>query len=277
MDAATFLRGAGDLAGRTLDSMPRYKLTIEYDGPPFCRLAAAGRAACRCSRRSKRRSRNSPARPCAPRPPGAPMRRACAGPGGAFRSRARLGPVPDPRGAELSPQAPPRRDPRLRRGGRRGFEARFSATARHYEYRILNRRARPALDANKVWHVPVPLDAEAMHAAAQLILGPARFHHLPRRRVPGQIAGAHARPARCGARGRDHRGRAPARAVSSTIRCARWWARSSSWAKDAGARRICAQALEARDRSRCGAMAPVCRALSGLGGLLTPQLSGGRR
>jgi tRNA pseudouridine38-40 synthase len=51
------------------------------------------------------------------------------------------------------------------------FEARFSATARHYEYRILNRRARAALDEGKVWHVPVALDADAMHAAAQLILG----------------------------------------------------------------------------------------------------------
>lgn len=51
------------------------------------------------------------------------------------------------------------------------FEARFSATARSYEYRILNRRARPALDEGKVWHVPVELDADAMHAAAQLILG----------------------------------------------------------------------------------------------------------
>ncbi|MGN6486361.1 MAG: tRNA pseudouridine(38-40) synthase TruA [Devosia sp.] len=51
------------------------------------------------------------------------------------------------------------------------FEARFSATARHYEYRILNRRARAALDDGKVWHVPVPLDADAMHAAARLILG----------------------------------------------------------------------------------------------------------
>src|SRR5690606_36199426 len=40
-----------------------------------------------------------------------------------------------------------------------------------YEYRILNRRARPALDAGKVWYVPVELDADAMHAAAQLILG----------------------------------------------------------------------------------------------------------
>lgn len=52
-----------------------------------------------------------------------------------------------------------------------GFEARFSALARHYEYRILNRRGRPALDASRVWHVPVPLDADTMHGAAQQILG----------------------------------------------------------------------------------------------------------
>lgn len=51
------------------------------------------------------------------------------------------------------------------------FEARFSAIARNYEYRILNRRGRPALDAGKVWHVPMGLDTDAMHAAAQLILG----------------------------------------------------------------------------------------------------------
>jgi tRNA pseudouridine38-40 synthase len=51
------------------------------------------------------------------------------------------------------------------------FEARFSATARHYEFRILNRRARPALEVNRVWHVPVPLDPEPMHRAAQMILG----------------------------------------------------------------------------------------------------------
>lgn len=51
------------------------------------------------------------------------------------------------------------------------FEARFSATARSYEYRILNRRARPALEEGHVWHVSVPLDADVMHAAAQKILG----------------------------------------------------------------------------------------------------------
>lgn len=51
------------------------------------------------------------------------------------------------------------------------FEARFSATARSYQYDILNRRARPALDDGRVWHVPVALDVDAMHAAAQLIVG----------------------------------------------------------------------------------------------------------
>ncbi|MBJ6988781.1 MULTISPECIES: tRNA pseudouridine(38-40) synthase TruA [unclassified Devosia] len=51
------------------------------------------------------------------------------------------------------------------------FEARFSAKARHYEYRILTRRAPPALELNQVWHVPKPLDVTTMHEAAQLILG----------------------------------------------------------------------------------------------------------
>jgi tRNA pseudouridine38-40 synthase len=53
----------------------------------------------------------------------------------------------------------------------KSFEARFSAQARHYEYQILNRRARPALEHNLVWHVVVPLDVDAMQEAAQLILG----------------------------------------------------------------------------------------------------------
>jgi tRNA pseudouridine38-40 synthase len=51
------------------------------------------------------------------------------------------------------------------------FDARFSATARHYLYRILNRRAPPALERGRVWHVPKRLDADAMHAAAQALVG----------------------------------------------------------------------------------------------------------
>lgn len=52
-----------------------------------------------------------------------------------------------------------------------GWSPRFSAIQRHYRFRILNRPARPALEEGRVWHVPLPLDAEAMHAAAQPLLG----------------------------------------------------------------------------------------------------------
>jgi tRNA pseudouridine38-40 synthase len=51
------------------------------------------------------------------------------------------------------------------------WSARFSAQGRAYRYRILNRRARPALEAGRVWHVPQKLDAAAMHEAAQMLLG----------------------------------------------------------------------------------------------------------
>ena len=51
------------------------------------------------------------------------------------------------------------------------WHARFAATERRYTYRILNRRAGPALEQGKVWHVKKPLDVDAMHAAAQALVG----------------------------------------------------------------------------------------------------------
>ncbi len=51
------------------------------------------------------------------------------------------------------------------------FDARFSAIGRHYLYRILNRRAPPALDRQRVCHVTKPLDVAAMHDAAQALVG----------------------------------------------------------------------------------------------------------
>ncbi|MEF3366365.1 tRNA pseudouridine(38-40) synthase TruA [Methylocystis sp. 9N] len=51
------------------------------------------------------------------------------------------------------------------------FEARFSAIRRHYCYIIDNRRAPLALALGRAWHVKRPLDAEAMHAAAQALVG----------------------------------------------------------------------------------------------------------
>jgi tRNA pseudouridine38-40 synthase len=51
------------------------------------------------------------------------------------------------------------------------FEARFSAIKRHYLYRIINRRADLTLDLNHAWRVPRRLDAAAMHDAAQRLVG----------------------------------------------------------------------------------------------------------
>lgn len=51
------------------------------------------------------------------------------------------------------------------------FTARLSARKRHYLYRIVNRRPRLALDRGRAWHVARPLDAEAMHRAAQELVG----------------------------------------------------------------------------------------------------------
>ncbi|WP_293900652.1 tRNA pseudouridine(38-40) synthase TruA [Phenylobacterium sp.] len=53
------------------------------------------------------------------------------------------------------------------------WHSRFSATGRRYRYRILGRPSPPALEQGRVWHVKKPLDADAMHAAAQVLVG----HH----------------------------------------------------------------------------------------------------
>jgi tRNA pseudouridine38-40 synthase len=53
------------------------------------------------------------------------------------------------------------------------FDARFSATKRHYRYTILNRRTPPVLERGQVWGVAKPLDASLMQAAADRLTG----HH----------------------------------------------------------------------------------------------------
>ncbi|TPQ50281.1 tRNA pseudouridine(38-40) synthase TruA [Prosthecomicrobium hirschii] len=53
------------------------------------------------------------------------------------------------------------------------FDSRFSARGRHYIYRILDRRPPPALDRRRVWHRREPLDVEAMNAGARHLIG----HH----------------------------------------------------------------------------------------------------
>jgi tRNA pseudouridine38-40 synthase len=51
------------------------------------------------------------------------------------------------------------------------FDARFSALRRHYLFRIINRPSRLALEHKRAWWVPKALDHEAMHEAAQQLVG----------------------------------------------------------------------------------------------------------
>ena len=57
-----------------------------------------------------------------------------------------------------------------------GFHARFSATYRRYHYRILNRRTPAAMERGHVWHVPVPLGIEAMQGATSVLIGTHDFN-----------------------------------------------------------------------------------------------------
>src|SRR5256712_5291491 len=52
-----------------------------------------------------------------------------------------------------------------------GFHARYSARWRRYRYRYLDRRARPALERGRCWHIGTPLDVDAMSEAANALVG----------------------------------------------------------------------------------------------------------
>ena len=69
------------------------------------------------------------------------------------------------------------------------FDARFGAKARHYLYRIIDRRSPLALERMRAWGVFRPLDAKAMDEAAQVARRPSRLHHLPLHRMSGGVAG----------------------------------------------------------------------------------------
>lgn len=136
------------------------------------------------------------------------------------------------------------------------FDARFSATARHYVYRILMRRAPPVLERGRVWWLPHELDREAMRAAAEQLVGTHDFttfratqcqalspvRTLDRLDVGsdrGEIA------IRASARSFLHN---QVRSMVGTLKLVG----EGKWKpEDAGA------ALAARDRTRCGTVAPA--------------------
>lgn len=137
------------------------------------------------------------------------------------------------------------------------FNARTSARARHYVYRILNRRAPTGIDANRVWHVPWPLDAALMQAAAQTLVGRHDFTTFraaecqadsPLRtldRLDVTQGGDEIRIAASARSFLHHQ----VRSMAGTLMLAG----AGRWSvADVRA------ALEARDRARCGPTAPAC-------------------
>lgn len=150
--------------------MPRYKLVIEYDGTPFCGW----------QRQSDEATVQGAIEAAVTRFSGEDARLTCAGRTDAgvhaihqvahldLAKDWRTDTVRDAINAHLRPQpvavlsaeiVPP------------SFDARHSAIRRHYRYRILNRRSPAALTRAHVWHVAWPLDPDAMHDAAQRLVG----------------------------------------------------------------------------------------------------------
>jgi len=137
------------------------------------------------------------------------------------------------------------------------FDARFSATWRAYEYVIINRRAPLTLDAGRAWRVPPPLDAQAMHDAARLLTGKHDFTTFRsvqcQARSPVKTLDRLA-VARAGDRITVH---ASARSflhhqVRSIVGSLKLVGEGKWSAADLSA------ALQARERSACGPVAPAC-------------------
>jgi tRNA pseudouridine38-40 synthase len=150
--------------------MPRYRLTIEYDGSPFTGWQSqAGRTSVQDVLEHAVATIN-----------GAPSTVY-----GAGRTDAGVHALGQVAHVDLAKTWDPFRLRNALNGNMRGFpvsvlevepvpddfHARFSATRRYYLYRILNRRSPPALDRGKVWWLPADLDAGAMHEAAQHLVG----------------------------------------------------------------------------------------------------------
>lgn len=136
------------------------------------------------------------------------------------------------------------------------FDARFSATRRHYLYRILNRRSRPALSRDRVWWVAQPLDANRMAQAAAHLVGRHDFTTFraaqcqassPLRTLDRLVVGRQGEEIHIEASARSflhHQ----VRSMVGTLK----HVGERKWQVEDVAR-----ALAARDRARCGVVAPA--------------------
>jgi tRNA pseudouridine38-40 synthase len=135
------------------------------------------------------------------------------------------------------------------------FDARFSAVKRHYEYLIVDRRPPLALEVGRAWQVPRDLDAEAMHKAAQQLTGKHDFTTFraaecqaksPEKTLDKLDVSREgdAVVIRASARSFLHH---QVRSIAGSLKLVGEGKWSAKDLKDA---------LDAKDRSRCGALAP---------------------
>jgi tRNA pseudouridine38-40 synthase len=241
-------------ASAAIRIMPRYKLTIEYDGTPYAgwqiqqdlpsvqgRLREAIRAFCGDDFIPRGAGRTDSGVHATGQVAHIDLTRDWPADTVAKAVNAHLRPDPV---AVLSCESVPA-----------DFDARFSATARHYLYRIANRRAPLALEAYRAWRIVHPLDADAMHEAASHLLG---RHDFTTFRATGCQAASPLRTLTAitvERRGEGIEVRASARSflhhqIRSIVGSLKHVG-EGKWRPD-----DMRAALEARDRSRCGALAP---------------------
>ena len=136
------------------------------------------------------------------------------------------------------------------------FHARFSAEGRRYLYRILNRAGPPALDRGRVWHVRSALDAAAMDAAAQRLVGLHDFSTFrdaacqarsPLKTLDAARVDRSGEQVRIAFAARSFLHRQVRSMVGSLVEVGR-----GRWSPD-----DLAAALAARDRAACGPVAPA--------------------
>ena len=137
------------------------------------------------------------------------------------------------------------------------YHARFSAKARRYGYRIVNRPAPLSLDRGRAWHVPQPLDAAAMDAAARKLVGRHDFTTFRSSQCQARSAVKTLDALEVSRMGEEVRVAARARSflhnqVRAIVGTLKLVGEDKWTASDV------ARALAARDRSACGPTAPAC-------------------
>ena len=136
------------------------------------------------------------------------------------------------------------------------FDARFSAKARHYLYRIIDRRSPLALERDRAWGVFRPLDAKAMDEAAQALVGHHDFTTFRSTECQAESPGKTLDRLAVSRHGEIIRVEASARSflhnqVRSMVGSLKLVGEGKWTAQDLEA------ALEAKDRARCGPVAPA--------------------